>query len=384
MNAERVLISGATGFLGRRIVQALLECLPEANLALLVRERKGDDAAQRLQAILHPICPAERRREALQRIRVFPADISQEHCGLTQAEWLSAVDGVTRVIHAAATVRFDHSLEEARRTNVGGAANLLALAEQAHRCGTLKSFTHISTAFVAGRRSGLVREEELEAGQQFRNTYEQSKYEAERLVRARRSGLPVVILRPSIIVGDSRTGITTSFKTIYWPLKIYAQRRWRIVPGFPEVVLDIVPVDFVAEAAAHLALEEGAIGRCAHLCAGPSGCATLGQIADLASAFFKLPPPRFVNPALFLALLRPMLLVALWGPRRRVLREGRVYGPYFRMQATFDTTQAEQLLGPAGIRPPGVMEYLERLFRYCLESDWGNRPAAPHTSACLL
>jgi thioester reductase-like protein len=384
MNAERVLISGATGFLGRQIVQVLLERLPEARLALLVRERKGDAAARRLEAVVNQICPAERRRQALERIQVFPADISQQRCGLSEPERLSALDGVTRVIHAAATVRFDHSLKEARRINLGGTANLLELAEQAHRRGSLKSFTYIGTAFVAGRRSGLVREEELEAGQQFRNTYEQSKYEAERLVRARRPGLPVVILRPSVIVGDSRTGITTSFKTIYWPLKIYAQRRWRTVPGFPEAVLDIVPVNFVAEAVAHLALEEGAVGRCAHLCAGPSGCATLGQIAEFASAFFKLPPPRFVNPALFLALLRPILFVALWGPRRRILKDGRFYRPYFRIQATFDTSQAEQLLGPAGIRPPGVMEYLERLFRYCLESDWGSRPGAPHPTACPL
>lgn len=382
MNRERVLISGATGFLGRQIVQVLLERLPEARLALLVREGRGGAAAERLEGIVNPICAGQRRSEALARIEVFPADITQPGCGLSEPQRAAAVQDVTRVIHAAATVRFDHALEEARRINVGGTANLLELAGQAQRRGTLKSFTCIGTAFVAGERSGLVGEEELEAGQQFRNTYEQTKYEAERLVRSRRAGLPVVILRPSIIVGDSRTGITTSFKTIYWPLKIYAQRRWRTVPGFPEAVLDIVPVDFVAEAVAHLAVEERAVGRCAHLCAGPSGCATLRQIAEYASVFFKAPPVRFVDPALFLALLRPILLVGLWGPRRRILRDGRFYRPYFRMRATFDTTAAEELLKPAGIRPPGVMDYIEKLFRYCVQSDWGSRPSAPHTSAC--
>jgi hypothetical protein len=138
----------------------------------------------------------------------------------------------------------------------------------------------------------------------------------------------------------------------------------------------------VAEAVAHLAGEERALGRCAHLCAGPSGCATLRQIAEYASGFFKAPPVRFVNPALFLGLLRPILLAALWGPRRRILRDGRFYHPYFRMQTTFDTSAAEELLGPAGIRPPGVMDYIEKLFRYCVESDWGSRPTAPYTSAC--
>ena len=89
-----------------------------------------------------------------------------------------------------------------------------------------------------------------------------------------------------------------------------------------------------------------------------------------------MPPPRFVNPALFLALLRPVLMVALWGPRRRILRQGGFYRPYLDMRLEFDTTQADALLAPAGIEPPRVMEYLERLFAYCVESDWGRRRRA--------
>jgi thioester reductase-like protein len=90
-------------------------------------------------------------------------------------------------------------------------------------------------------------------GQRFRNTYEQTKAEAEALVRSRLGSLPGVILRPSIIVGDSRTGVTSSFKMMYWPLKIYSRRLWRTVPGYPDAVLDIVPVDYVARAVAQLA-----------------------------------------------------------------------------------------------------------------------------------
>ena len=104
----------------------------------------------------------------------------------------------------------------------------------------------MGTAYVAGERTGLVREDELAVGQSYRNTYEQTKAEAEALVRSRLGSLPGVILRPSIIVGDSRTGVTSSFKMMYWPLKIYARGLWRTVPGYPDAVLDIVPVDFVA------------------------------------------------------------------------------------------------------------------------------------------
>jgi hypothetical protein len=194
--------------------------------------------------------------------------------------------------------------------------------------------------------------------------------------------LPATILRPSIIAGDSRTGATTSFKTIYWPLKIYASKRWRTIPGFADTVVDVVPVDFVAQAAAHLALDERAIGRTLHLCAGPRGSATLGQIGAFASEFFALPPPRFVNPTLFFAILRPVLLAAVWGRRRGILRSGRFYEPYFRMRMTFDTNHAAELLEPAGIHPPKVLDYLDCVFRYCVESDWGRRAVSPGLARC--
>ena len=114
---------------------------------------------------------------------------------------------------------------------------------------------------MAGERTGLVRENELVVGQTYRNTYEQTKAEAEALVRSRLGSIPGVILRPSIIVGDSRTGVTSSFKMMYWPLKIYARGLWRTVPGYPDAVLDIVPVDFVAAAVARLAFDDAALGR---------------------------------------------------------------------------------------------------------------------------
>jgi hypothetical protein len=156
------------------------------------------------------------------------------------------------VIHSAATVRFDHSLDEARRINVEGTRRVLDFAAGMRQ---LRSLAYVGTAYVAGERSDLVRESELAVGQSYRNTYEQTKAEAEALVRSRLGSVPGVILRPSIIVGDSRTGVTSSFKMMYWPLKIYARRLWRTVPGYPDAVLDIVPVDFVAASVARLAFD---------------------------------------------------------------------------------------------------------------------------------
>ena len=235
MNSEEtILLTGATGFLGGRLVSELLQRQKEARLALLVRDRAGQPASERVAAL---VPPGDR-----DRVDVYAGDVSLPNCGLAPEVYSRLAASVTRVIHSAATVRFDHTLEEAREINVEGTRRMLDFAAAAPR---LRSLTYVGTAYVAGLRTGLVREDELAVGQGYRNTYEQTKAEAEALVRSRLDRLPGVILRPSIIVGDSQTGVTTSFKMLYWPLKIYARRLWRTVPGFPDAILDIVPVDYV-------------------------------------------------------------------------------------------------------------------------------------------
>jgi long-chain acyl-CoA synthetase len=360
---EHILVTGATGFLGVRLVNELLERQPDATLALLIRDKPGQSGRQRADLFV----PASERA----RVQVYSGDVSQPNCGLDAAalERLSAE--TTRVIHSAATVRFDHSIEEARHINVEGTRRVLDLAAGARQ---LQSFVYVGTAYVAGERTDLVRENELAVGQGYRNTYEQTKAEAEALVRSRLGSMPGVILRPSIIVGDSKTGATSSFKMMYWPIKIYARRLWRTVPGYPDAVLDIVPVDYVAAAVARLAFDPAALGETVHLCAGPRGSATIDQIAHRAMAYFDGPEPRYVDPRVFFAIVKPVLFLSLWGRKRRVLRDGSAYRDYFSMRMQFDTSNAERLLAPAGVCPPPVLDYLDRLFHYCVASDWGRKP----------
>jgi thioester reductase-like protein len=364
-NDELLLVTGATGFLGMHLVNQLLDQAPELSLALLIRDKPGQSGRQRAESFLS--------RRHLSRVQVFSGDVSLPNLGLDATSRQHLTAEVTRVIHSAATVRFDHTLDEARQTNVEGTRHILDFAAASRK---LRSLAYVGTAYVAGERNGLVLESELAVGQNYRNTYEQSKSEAEALVRSRLGSLPGIILRPSIIVGDSRTGVTSSFKMMYWPLKIYARGLWRTVPGYPDAVLDIVPVDFVADAIAQAVFDESALGNTLHICAGLRASATIQQIAQRAMEYFDGPAPRYVDPQFFFAVVRPLLYLGLWGRKRRVLVSGRAYRDYFSMRMQFDTANAERILSPAGIRPPHVLDYLDRLFNYCVASDWGRNPVS--------
>jgi len=167
-NEEFILVTGATGFLGTQLVRELLDRQPQARLALLIRDRPGRSGQQRADEF---IPPADRSR-----VEVFSGDVGHPKCGLENAAYQRLTAEITRVIHSAATVRFDHSLDEARRINVEGTRRVLDFAAAAPQ---LRSLAYVGTAYVAGERTDLVREDELAIGQGYRNTYEQTKAEAE-------------------------------------------------------------------------------------------------------------------------------------------------------------------------------------------------------------
>ena len=147
-NEELILVTGATGFLGMQLVRELLEQRPEVRLALLIRDRAGQSGQQRADAFI-PV--AERAR-----VQVFSGDVSRPACGLDAGTYERLQAEATRVVHCAATVRFDHSLEEARQINVEGTRNILEFASGSRQLGC---FAYVGTAYVAGERSGLVRED---------------------------------------------------------------------------------------------------------------------------------------------------------------------------------------------------------------------------------
>jgi nucleoside-diphosphate-sugar epimerase len=242
---------------------------------------------------------------------------------------------------------------------------MLEFAELAQERGGIDRYGHVSTAYVAGTHSGVFAERDHDVGQGFHNSYEQSKFEAERLVRSC-DGLPYTIMRPSIVVGDRRSGWTSAFNVLYWPLRAFARGLFEAVPAIPSAPVDVVSIDYVADAIHELCRAPRATGETYHLTAG-SHASTMGEIAALASRYFRRPLPRVLPPAEFAAMDRTEL-------QRSALEGSSVYFPYFSIGTVFDEAATRARLDPAGISVTPLSDYLERLLDFATRSRWGKRP----------
>ncbi len=351
--AETILLTGGSGFLGREIIPRLVRMGRTEAIYLLMR---GEDDAE-VSRRFHQLVDSLRRRwpdleySCLHAIR---GDVALPGLGLGRADSRALAGSVTRIVHAAALTNLNATLAEARRANLGGAREILQLAAW---CPRLVSISWISTAFVAGNRAGRIMEEELQNNQGFRNAYEQSKYEAELMVRSAAARLPVTVFRPSIIVGDSRDGYTCNFASIYWPLRLVARGVLRRVPGDPQTLLDLVPVNYVADAIVELMQNEDAVGRCYHLVAGQSGAITARELLEHAIRRFDRggKPLRFEPPC-----------------------PGKGFGlhaffTYLQGCKVFVDSAARAALRPIGLRCPRVRDYLDNLFDFCECTDWGEQ-----------
>lgn len=367
-----VLLTGATGTVGRELLARML-AVEGTRVLCLVRAADDAEAQRRLVDVL-----ANRPGDALtdaqrQRVRAVAGDLTRDRLGLPARDWERLADDVTRIVHGAASVTWNLPLEESRAVNVTGTQRMLDLAREGRRRGRLAKFDYLGTCMVAGRRTGLIGEDDLDNRHGFFNTYEQSKYEAEALVRTHASELPASIFRLAMVVGDSRTGYTSTFNVMYWPLKMMARGRVLAAPGSRDGVLDMVPLDFVSEAIEALSADPAQRGKAFHIAAGPVAC-TVGDVLDLAVQRFGVRPPRLLGPRAF-ALVRPLLYCVTWGKRRETMKKGRVYVPYLSYQTRFDTVHVRTALEPRGIRPPAVRDYFAQLIDYALATDWGRRPA---------
>ena len=324
-----VLLTGATGFVGTEVAARLLE-RADLEIVALVQARNDEEA---MRAAERAWWYRPELRAALgERIHPVAGDVARPRLGLTGSTYEDLRDRVTHVAHSAADLRVDASVEDLCPVNVDGVANVLDLARSARG---LRRLVHVSTAYVAGGRRGTVAEDDLTDAFGFGSPYEETKFEGERLVRAAASELPVTIVRPSMIVGDSRTGEIKTFNTFYTPLRLYLSGRTRFVPASRRLLVNIVPVDYVADAIVRLAFDPSAEGRTFHLTTPADRLPTAAEVLGVARRWardrlgVRLPAPVFVP-------------VGRWVGGRTA----RVLAPYFRERRRFLRDHTDELLGP--------------------------------------
>jgi thioester reductase-like protein len=358
-----VLLTGATGFVGMEMLARYLE-RGDRDIVTLVRSDCHAGAQARIDGVLENLfgddAPAYRPR-----VQAVAADMTAPGLGLTEAERTGLAERVTKIVHSAASVSFSLPLAEAREINREGTRRMLELAELTKARGGLECYAHISTAFVAGDHSGAFAECDHDVGQTFHNSYEQSKFESEQLIRSH-EGLPFTILRPSIVVGDHNNGWTSAFNVLYWPLRAFARGLFTAVPAVASAPVDVVSIDYVADAAYQLCETSCGNGATYHLTAGEDA-SSIAELASLASRYFRRPVPRVVTPEEFATM-------TLGAAERKALEAGSEYFPYFSMEGTFDDRETRKRLEPDGITTVPLRDYVDKLLDFATRARWGKRP----------
>ncbi len=342
--SDTILLTGGTGFLGMSLIARLLEDEDGPDLVLPVRAADGAGAAARVDEVLEHLyddAPA-----SAGRLRAIPADLTVPGLGLAGADRRDLLATVDRIVHCAASISFTLPIDEARAINVAGTQSVLDLARELPH---LERLVHVSTAYVSGEHRGRFREDDLDVGQTFRNTYELTKAEAERLL-ADAADLPAVVVRPSIVVGESDSGWTSAFNVVYWPLQAFARGLLDEVPADPEGIVDIVPVDHVTDLMLHAAMDPGASGTL-NAVSGDRAM-RVRELIGQASEILGRPGPSLCSPV-----------------DHDPDHPAAVFAPYFNVQVTFDDTRAG-----AVARAATTADYLPAILDYADSTRWGKRP----------
>jgi thioester reductase-like protein len=345
---ETLFITGFPGFIANRLLERLART--DCRFILLVQPslaaRARDEIARLIQLT----------GKSLADFQVVQGDISESNLGLSSADLELVQQQTTRVFHLAAIYDLAVPREPAFRVNAGGTRNVLELARSIPN---LRQFHHVSTCYVAGKREGVILETELRHDAGYRNFYEESKYLAELEVDSLRNELPVTIHRPAVVCGDSKTGETGKYDGVYY--LIHYLLRWPaglslINIGNHKVSLNLVPVDFVVDAMAALAFDDRAIGKTLQL-ADPAPLTTNQLFNSIARSIdgrhSRITAPR--SWVRFFLMLPP-------SPKITGLPHHAV--PYFFVKQLYDTTQAQQLLAPHGIRCPPFKSYVDKIVDY--------------------
>ncbi|XHH09382.1 MAG: SDR family oxidoreductase [Candidatus Bathyarchaeia archaeon] len=361
-----VFLTGGSGFLGTQIARRLLT-QTDSQITVLIRAKTAQEAVLRLKRAWWDW--PELYQNIGDRIQVITGDLTKPRLNLTDAQYLKLTKNITHIIHCAADTTPNRSIDKLRNINVTGTENIIRLARDANACHGLSRFSHVSTAYVAGKRGGVIAETDLSNAAGFSSIYEQTKFESEQLLAQAKADLSVSVFRPSLIVGDSRTGEVKTFNTVYYMLKQYLTGQLRIVPASAGLKLNIVPVDYVADAVVSLTFNPVASSLTFHLTSTNEDAPTAKELVKFVQTWAKqqmrqnLPTPVFI-PFSPKALKTLMQIQSRFSPSAKSTAHAySTLAPYFNQNQTFSRENTDRLLGKYTLR---WQEYLSKLLEYAV------------------
>lgn len=349
-------VTGYPGFIGKRLVAHIARKDPGATIFLLVQPKFLKDA--------------QRYTDRLEggKVELLTGDVVDMHLGLSADEYKRVTDEVTDIFHLAAISYLGVPKEIAWRVNVDGTRNVIELARD---CQKLHRLNHFSTCYVSGDRVGVIAEDELDAGQSFRNAYEETKYHAEQLVRRAAASLPVSIYRPSSVVGDSKTGEIDRFEGPYYLGILLVTSPVTVplpLPGEGVAPLNVVPADYVVDAVWTLSRDPRAVGKTFHL-VDPNPMSAR-RVYELVAERTQRKLPRFhISARATDMVLRLPLVEKLARPQRAAIS-------YVNHLAIYNWDNALELLDGTGVRCPPLKSYLDKLVDFVREHYRKQREAA--------
>ncbi|HEX5682763.1 MAG TPA: SDR family oxidoreductase [Ideonella sp.] len=363
-------VTGATGAIGSTLACMLLSD-PGNELSLLIRAASDDDATARLRTLCDfwQMDPANVKR----RVKLVRGDAALPAFGLDASQWNALTRTCSHIIHCAALVKMNLPLPQARQSAMSTACNVIDMATASMEHGRFNKVEFLSTVGVAGRRPGVLPEECVKGARSFHNTYEQAKSEAEDLACAAvERGLPLTIHRPSMVVGDSRTGRIVHFQVFYHLVEFLSGRRtFGVFPSLDAASLDVVPVDYVAAAIACSSTMSSYAGRILHLCSGSEHAVGLTVLQEtvrtcLLARGERLPRRRFLPRRVFRAAL-PLLRTTAPASLRKAIGALPILLDYLGGAQTFGCERTRALLEPEGLALPDPASYLPQVIDYYLD-----------------
>lgn len=367
---RHLLLTGSLGLVGSELLRRLLTWNVDVQITLLIRPKGDLSALQRAQELFEE---CQLSLFQLQRVHVISGDLSDFQFGLEEETYGSLIREITEIFHAAAEVSLNQSLGDARRANCVSTQHLIQFAQK------IKGFVHfhhISTFAVAydSKTDHYFENIRTEYPQTFRNSYEQSKFEAELLFV--QSQIPFSIYRPSLIAGDSKTGWTLKFDTFYPFIRSFLETTDKSIPIRIPVPaggrLDVVTIDSVSDILFHFweSAPNRESGKVFHLVAGNEAMPLIEAFQE-GFRFLELPNLSLVE----IENLTPQnvgdILKTSGVLNEEIVKFLYTSLPYAFEKGVYDTSELDSALRETHLRIKSIRPCLSKLIQYGINSNWG-------------